>query len=502
MLSQVFDHLPSVELLQSLVQASLKQTDVLSQAIRLWIILRSLYGKNTDPLYLTLSKTFTYSDWRKAFFTDSDKYHQRDEIADIHNQNCHCAKEISHWLFADPNLVISKSEWRTHFCQRYSISSAEMDKVLNPVEWVFAQDLGISPAQKQLFYHRYPQTPQQEIDSLFRKVKKLEREQHKNRPFAVSRRSIQNDFKTLVERGWLQKSDELYHKADRLPNLTIASQTTKTAESIDFINPDLAEIAGNYFQKINGNSRFFIHVDYIVPEAASDRVGNLQAQLKHIWQQNPISPVKLHYDSASLWREVPRIVYPVCIYYYQRAPYLCAFGQTPQSKQELKWYNYRLDRILALTPLSWSNEAIPPTLRHECQMSANIHYSPDYIATELANALGFDFYRPSALMLLRFQRDFHDRYIQDTIRHDTFAPIDTTDVVNLIKASTVAPEPKLLAIVQRFPDDAYYQVRYRIDDNNVIMRLRAWGQNVEVLLPSQLRQRIADDLRSSYELYY
>ncbi|MBE9176702.1 TIGR03985 family CRISPR-associated protein, partial [Synechocystis salina LEGE 06155] len=51
------------------------------------------------------------------------------------------------------------------------------------------------------------------------------------------------------------------------------------------------------------------------------------------------------------------------------------------------------------------------------------------------------------------------------------------------------------------PTHSYYRMDYRVDDNNVIMRLRAWGPNVEVLFPLQLRQRMADDSKTMATLY-
>lgn len=75
----VFDYPPSVELLQWLAELSLRQTDVLPMAIRLWVILRSLYGNSDDPVYLEgLNKCFGYSEWRDLFFRDIDSHHQRD----------------------------------------------------------------------------------------------------------------------------------------------------------------------------------------------------------------------------------------------------------------------------------------------------------------------------------------------------------------------------------------------------------------------------------------
>nr|WP_272819155.1 hypothetical protein [Scytonema hofmannii] len=41
------------------------------------------------------------------------------------------------------------------------------------------------------------------------------------------------------------------------------------------------------------------------------------------------------YQSVKLYQKtVNCIVYPVCIYYYQRAPYLFAYGQVPKREKE------------------------------------------------------------------------------------------------------------------------------------------------------------------------
>lgn len=46
-----------------------------------------------------------------------------------------------------------------------------------------------------------------------------------------------------------------------------------------------------------------------------------------------------------------------------------------------------------------------------------------------------------------------------------------------------------------------YSLHYRVGDNSVIMRLRAWGHNVEVLFPDDLRDRIIKDLHAAYQVY-
>jgi CRISPR-associated protein (TIGR03985 family) len=43
------------------------------------------------------------------------------------------------------------------------------------------------------------------------------------------------------------------------------------------------------------------------------------------------------------------VVFPVCIYYFQRAVYLCGYGESPDRNSE--WYNFRLDHIEAMNSL-------------------------------------------------------------------------------------------------------------------------------------------------------
>ena len=51
------------------------------------------------------------------------------------------------------------------------------------------------------------------------------------------------------------------------------------------------------------------------------------------------------------------------------------------------------------------------------------------------------------------------------------------------------------------PNDAYYTMNYRDGDNSVIMRLRAWCPNVEVLFPFDLRDRMREDMEKTWDLY-
>ena len=60
---------------------------------------------------------------------------------------------------------------------------------------------------------------------------------------------------------------------------------------------------------------------------------------------------------------------------------------------------------------------------------------------------------------------------------------------------------QLKAQIKNYPDDGYYTLKYRKNENSVIMRLRAWCPNVEVLLPWDLRQRMKEDMQKTWKLY-
>lgn len=77
-----FDFYPDIEILQRLAKgSSLKQN--LPKAVRLWVILHSIYGSQTDPVKVELEKEFSYNDWCKVFFTDFE-HHKNDKVPENH----------------------------------------------------------------------------------------------------------------------------------------------------------------------------------------------------------------------------------------------------------------------------------------------------------------------------------------------------------------------------------------------------------------------------------
>jgi CRISPR-associated protein (TIGR03985 family) len=233
-----------------------------------------------------------------------------------------------------------------------------------------------------------------------------------------------------------------------------------------------------------------------------DAVDQIQSELQELWDSGQIPPLLLTYRSAhqNLIKEC--VVYPVCIYFMERAKYLCAYGSTP--KDQISWYKYRLDRIISkrIEPLDWQDPRIPQLLRE--QYAENRLPTPKTVNAMLKKAWGCDFYKETALMVLRFERDFHQSYIEGISIHNSFTLIDCDRAATLIKQYTPNPVHRktLLEVLQSRPTtDVYYQLSYRVTDYYVVRWLRALGSKVEVLIPWQLREDMASEIQLTMNLY-
>src|SRR3569832_469530 len=115
----------------------------------------------------------------------------------------------------------------------------------------------------------------------------------------------------------LEYNNRQYPRVPSCPARPIASSegvqdTDLETYELNFLPPDLAAIACNHSHQINCIQRFNLHVEYVIPKATVDKVDDLQAQLRNLWEQTPVPPVLVIYRSAKLDREVECIVYPVC----------------------------------------------------------------------------------------------------------------------------------------------------------------------------------------------
>jgi len=466
---ETFNYPPSVEVLEKLVGGSLKKD--LPRALRLWVILRSLYGETRDFVRVQLEPNFTFQEWQEQFFSDI-KAHVRDKKPLQHDNNCHCAKTVSEWLF-EKTFGSSESLWIESFKARYNLSDAEANAIL-----LYGKLLC-----KDGKPHRYSLS--------------------EGRLFGVTGKSLENEFKTLVEMGFLSRQQERYSQVAKLPPMIYTEVEVSRASWADLASSlSLGFLLDKFNQKINGETRFLLEIEDIIPSKISDKVEDLQNQLANIWEQKPVPPILLKYQSAKLFQgEFNLIVYPVCLYYFRRAPYLIAYGQFPGDETRIDWYDYRIDHIISANKLNWDDVDIPE-LRAKC-LSKNPP-NLEQVRDLMSEALGFDFYEEAIEMFLWFNPYFYANYIEGTERASIYQEIKAPPlrkIINRDAALTVAQRQYLLSRIDERPKDKYYRIKYRKNDNNVVMRLRAWGPNVEVILPYELRQRMTEDMAKIWKLY-
>jgi CRISPR-associated protein (TIGR03985 family) len=446
---------PTVDLLKRLVRNSLKQS--LPKAVRLWVILQSLYGDDADRV---VPEKFTYPDWEQSFFSHGHDF-GRDVMPTRHAPACSCAQSLEYWLF-ETSVGIDPASWRSAFCQAFNLTAAELLTLL----------------------HRC------------------------DRLFAVTGRSLENDFETLVNAGCLQfqiKPDgkpykNRYEKVAVLPK--ILSETTAESSFVtaaEYIQTDLSEFVDALAQPIQGVQRFFLHTEYVVPRCLIDQVSDYQVQLKECWNQSEVPPIHLTYCSAREFQEELKwLVYPVCVFYYQRAPYLFAYGHQ-LSDDKLQWYDFRLDHVMALAVLDWQHSGLHPELLARRADPP----TPDDIHLEMSDSWGFEFYRPSQQLVLRFDPYFYANYIGPTERAALFTAMTRSEVSKQI--SKVEDHGQRCALEQvikhRSDGDVYCRIQFRSGDRNILMRLRAWSPNVEVILPFGLRDQIAQEVQKMGQMY-
>ncbi len=479
----LFDYAPTVKLLQELLGNGSYLHNSFQKAVRLWVILRSLYGDVASEQTVSLDHSFSVRAWSQQFFTNTQDYHcDRDKATPIHHDpNCPCAKTVADWLF-DPYYGIEPQQWKSEFAKECGIADPqEVEQIL-------------------LYGSAYKKSPLIE-----------------GRLFVVTGKTLQNDFESLAKSGWLVevpsqtvKKGKEYQKVTTFPELLSVEEPEAIAPSNFIPIEEIVSLAETLGQEINGVQRFFLDVEYIVPRQLSDRLEELQQQLKTCWESADIPPIQINYTSARLFdAQLDLIVYPVCIRYHQRAPYLYAYGQAPHEDLSpsditpLDWYDYRLDRIESITTLSWSDRQIPIALKQK--RDRGTLPTIDDVNAEIGRALGFDFFRPKQTMLLRFNQYFHGNYIERTERTALFKTISYDDAERLLKntsANTPEQNEQLLLILRSRPHkDVYCRVEYHVGDRTAIMRLRAWGQQVEVLSPWDLRQQMREDINELWKMY-
>ena len=330
----------------------------------------------------------------------------------------------------------------------------------------------------------------------------------RDRLFGITGKSLEADFKSLVGLGCLTfqvkpdgtTDNNQYIKVETLPTILLESIATgmSSLSSSEFIQTDLYEFVDSLAQPIQGIQRFYLHTDYIVARNYLDQVSDFQVQLKACWEMSETPPIALQYESAREHQQLfDWIIYPVCVFYYQRAPYLFGFGYRGDGVSGLQWYDFRLDHVRDLKVLNWADKG----LSSEFLALRSMPPMPDDIHDEMAQVWGFEFYRSAEWLVLRFDRYFYSNYIETTERAALFTKMSLREVHDWVGRSSADAKVLQSRLVVLSDHDQYCRVQFRMGDRNILMRLRAWGFNVEVLLPIVLRREIAIEVGKQSKMY-
>ncbi|TVQ05658.1 MAG: TIGR03985 family CRISPR-associated protein [Leptolyngbya sp. DLM2.Bin27] len=451
----------------------------LMRSLRCWVWLRQLYGGSLA----NLPQTFTYGEVRDRSFAPS---HPRAEATAPEQITRHC-------------------QGTGCLCQQSALDLLWPNQVEGAGAWVAAVAALSGLA----------------TDSIEQGLATC--------PFATVHRTLRDDLKHLVALGWLAsagrgKFQKQPPRAWPQPPALIGSAQTDAAlsahdvksllhilEPIAFLQPQLAVIIDTLWRQVaseqRGNfpdapQRVFMHLDYIWPDQVQEQVDQHQADIEALWH-SPDGGV-VQFDNWSARRQqLDRVtVYPVCLHYARRAKYLSAYGQTPSGT--LGWHNYRLDRVRSqrLRVLPWGDPQVPTPLKQ--MRDTGQLPTPDQVQAQLDAAWGFNFYLPRALLIVRFAPEFARWYVDDTVRHPTFAAVAYADLGALVQTE-VAPAPERAAILQvlaqRPATDAYYWGWVRVGDVNVTMRLRDWRPMGEVIAPLVVRRQMVAEARAELAGY-
>ncbi|MBE9138822.1 TIGR03985 family CRISPR-associated protein [Nodosilinea sp. LEGE 07088] len=351
-------------------------------------------------------------------------------------------------------------------------------------------------------------------------------------PFGVVHRALREDLKLLAQQGWLRaagrgkwatvaeaewpKPPESENLRGEMGSLSRPERLLllRSLDSVAFVQPQLEVLLDQLWRQTpeyparrglldpEPTQRIFIHLDYILPDAVQEQVDTYQQQIEALWQTPDGGVIQFDNWSAQRQQRSQVTVYPVCLHYARRAKYLSAYGLNPTGR--VGWYNYRLDRILSprLRGLPWGDPQVPTALkqmRHCGQLP-----TPEQVQVQLDDAWGFNFYLPRALLILRFPPEFARWYVQDTVRHPTFAAVAYAELAGLIKAQVpeISEQQSLLSLVAQRPNtDAYYRAWMRVGDVNVTMRLRDWRPMGEVIAPLVVRQQMVAEAREELGRY-
>jgi CRISPR-associated protein (TIGR03985 family) len=476
-----FSYLPTPRVLHWLSGGQLANR--LLRSVRCWVWLSLIYGDRTTPT--TLPEPFRYGDLRRIALAPSHPHDDTATVADMNRQcqgsHCLCQVPASELLFRrQPDLL--PDDWIAEVSHLSGLSTTELEHQLGRC------------------------------------------------PFATVHRTLRDDLAWLAQRGWLTSAGRgKWAKVAprRWPQCPISLEDSSQEgalntrdkrellhllEPIAFLHPHLDVVVDNLWKQLTSQAvsrsraesprRIFVHLDYILSDDLQEQVDQHQEDIEQLWHSPDGGVIQFDYWLARSQQSRRVTTYPVCFHYARRAKYLSAYGQCPDGS--VGWHNYRMDRIQSppVKVLAWGDRGVPKELKALRQ--AGQLPTPQEVEDKLEEAWGFNFYLPRGLLIMRFDREFARWYVQDTKRHDTFAPVAYGDLAGLVKRHINSQKERqilLKLIAQRPATDAYYRGWIRLGDINVTMRLRDWRPNGEVIAPLVVRNQMKAEVQQEMEWY-
>jgi CRISPR-associated protein (TIGR03985 family) len=468
-----FPKIPTIGLLSILVPKELAARSQLSTALRRFLILAFIYNPSEE----SLPDTFSIYEWMEKFSHDRQNASTSDLLQEL------ALESLDIWI----EDLLKESE-----LMKNSIESALVDKPFAQSLKNFKEDfefLSLTSSKLKSL------NPELKVPVLWLKYSGQD----------IKGRNIYSRLANLPDRKCqTNKIDN-----NLLPLLSDEKELIlEVLEAVAPMVPRLYPILQTIYPDLvlDSNRRLILDIDYVVPEKNSD-VGDIQEKIRQLWKQTVIPPVAFTYKSSSYDKNIDCTVYPVCTRFYMRSQYLYAWGYNPRSEEEIDkkydWYAYRLDHInnQSFKQLSWDDpKAIPLQL-------AKL-YTPEDVMKRCKEAWGLDIEKPKQLLILRFDRSYYDRYIKETNRGPSAGGLDShQEAIGILQDEKNKKNidqntlDLLTARIEARKNDAYYKADFRQGDYYTTMRLRSWGNKVEVLTPIDLRKKMVDDARLSIDNY-
>ncbi|MEH1896962.1 MAG: TIGR03985 family CRISPR-associated protein [Nostoc sp.] len=512
--TQIFDYPPTVELLRSFLpsKAVLLEENALKKTWRIYIYLKTIYGDGIslgNDKYINsplagkhASYEFSFLDWlsdlevcllnqipkqlnKSKVNSNSNKKQQKAEEREKAKENIYLLQQLTiediwYQMFY---LQAERHKWIDDFKYFYKISVSEIQHLLQ---------LRPFDSQGDNFTN---QTRLYRLDFQI-SLANAEKTHWLKAIYDSEQKLTGNYFKVD---SWLQLIPESLEKNNHQQfNSEVNSEYINNEELADFIT----RFANNTQKRLLFAAEFIMSAN-IKKQKYNALINTLELN----WSKSDsVKPLKITYKKFQTSPVITTIIFPVIFYYIKRGPYLYAIRPTEFEDEKYYWEGYRLDRILDVEILDWDNEQIPVKLRE--LKDENQLPTPEDVEDSLdADTLGYAFWKTQKMMFVRFERNHYRNYIQDTSRQKIFKEINFQNFQELNSdLERFFNNKEITLILQSLRGQinekyVFCIAKFYEEDIDVFLRILIWGKNVKVILPSELKDKIFQEIQSTMKQY-